>query len=176
MTTRVTLAVGNKWRNTKTMKCIIAWTAGIAIAATIAASGQNTPKKPVSEEKKEARIIEYGEYSTKDDPSSINPTWMFTNQTTQIKMKPNNGFGVRFSLPGPYTGDQVLVSVTIAGGFGPPGVIGYEFKRACPVKDTQCIGDMIIPCGGTSPPHPGDCTIIVKYEGWTLEKKFQLSN
>ena len=157
------------------MKRIITWTAGIVISAAIVAGGQNAPKQPAIEKITEVRIIEYAEYSTKDDPSSL-PTWTFTNQTTQIKMRSDNGFGIRFSVPGPYTGDKVFVSVTIAGGYGAPGVLGFEYKKACPVKDNQCIGDVILPCGGMSPPRPGDCKIIVKYKKWQIEKKFQLSN
>ena len=152
--------------------CIVS----LAIAATSGVYAQKVAEASATADKMEACIVEYGEYSTTNNPSNSTPTWTFRKETTQIKIKADAGFGIRFHLPGPYAEDKILVSVTIAGGFGPPGVVGYEFKRGCPVKDNQCVGDMIVPCGGISPPRPGECSITVKYGKSILSKTFTLSN
>jgi len=138
---------------------------------------QPTPRaeRPDSEGAKQARIVEYGEYSTADDPSTFPAKWTFTAETTKIKIKSNSGFGMRFSLPGPYAEDKLIVSVTIGHPRSRTGAIGYSFEMACAVTNNQCIGEIILPCRGAYRTDPGDHFIHVKYKEWTLERKFQLS-
>jgi hypothetical protein len=157
----------------------ILWATCLVLASSIEIHGQPSAKPPAGASGgKGASIIQFGEYSTTDNLAIFvpPPVWKFVKETTEIKRGAANGFGIRYSFPGPFTEGDVLVSITIIGGFGPPDTIGYEFKSKCSVKGNRCIGDMIIPCGGSSPPRSGEVSIIAKYKEESLTKTFRLSD
>jgi hypothetical protein len=158
------------------MKTVFALVFLGTIGFMMIANAQNIANQKTNQ----VHIVDFGEYYTKNvnATSMKDYNWTLRKETTDIKIESSNGFGFHFSLPEAHTGDVVLATVTIAGGFGPPGVIGYEAQMNLPVrkKNGKRIGEIILSCGGISPPRPGDCTIRVKLGESVVEKKFVLSN
>lgn len=126
-------------------------------------------------------MIEFGEYSTTNDPSTMMfsaPVWTLSKTTTNITIGASIGFGFRFTVPSSVTGNVMVATVSLIGAFGPPGVVGYEAQMTCPIREVKGrrIGERIFSCGGTMPPRPENCTIRVKFSDCVLEKTFSLSN